>query len=111
MKKHLLARLPFGFELRMHIWPRGAEGPDDDLHKHTTWHVALPLWGSFVEKRFEPNDRPRDIAEIARGPFRFTGDRFRWPLHPYFCSKKTIHTLAPLDDNPAASIVLSGRSR
>lgn len=101
MKKHLLARLPFGFELRMHIWPRGAEGPDDDLHKHTTWHVALPLWGTLVEKLFR--QKPEEYVP------HFVGARFRWPMRPYFCSKKTIHSLVPLDDNPAASIVLSGR--
>lgn len=106
MKNHLLVKLG-GLELRLHVWPRGAEGPDDGPHAHSSWLVALPLWGTLIEKRFAPNDWPRDAGELARGRFRFLGARFWHPGRSYFCSSRTIHSLMPIDSGAAASIMLS----
>lgn len=104
MKNHLLAYVPIlGLELRLNVWPNGAEGPDDGPHRHTAWHISVPLWGAFIEKHFRWDPFVPHV-----GP-SFLRARFRWPMRPYFCSRRTIHSLLPLDSNSAASIVLSGR--
>lgn len=104
MKTHLLAHIPIlDIELRLNVWPSGAEGPDDGPHEHTAWHVAVPLWGTLVEKLFR--QKPEEYVP------HFVRARFRWPLRPYFCSRSVVHSLMPIDGNPAASLVLSGRPR
>ena len=115
MKTHLLAHIPIlDIELRLNVWLSGAEGPDDGPHEHTAWHVAVPLWGTFVEKRFvRERDSSLDHFLRHRTPIglRFLRARFRWPLRPYLCRRDVVHSLMPIDSNSAAAIVLSGRPR
>lgn len=104
MKTHLLAYLSIlDIELRLNVWPSGAEGPDDGPHTHSTWYLAVPLWGTLVEKLFR--QKPEEHVP------HFVHARFRWPLRPYFCSRSVVHSLLPIDSNSAASLVLSGRPR
>ncbi len=123
----LLATLPWGMRLRIHVWPEGVERLETP-HDHRSWFVSLPLWGTFLEQRFEESDAGDDRAESYQvlrchktsgnrkpittpegtASLRLLHARLRYRLRPYFCPSHAIHSFSPTGSDYAASLVLFG---
>lgn len=110
-----------GARLRLHTWAADRSNRSDP-HDHRTWFISIPLWGRFVEYRYEeiPGNistfRCRsttsldrlDTQEDGKSGVKFISKHVRYPFIPYFCSQDVIHSYAPLKKKFAASIVLFG---
>lgn len=109
-----------GRELRVHIWPRGHQGVDADVHDHRCRFVSVPFWGRFLERRYRA--RPGEDCEIiscanngeilesgGRGSVEFTGSRLRRAFVPYFCGLNRVHSFEPLSSGLHMTLVVFGR--
>ncbi len=111
-----------GARIRLHYWPRGVKRLDTP-HDHHSWFISIPIWGRFLEKRF--TDVKGDTHKILQchsswkngvpvtksigdGSLTITSQRRRYPLIPYFCGSKTIHSLTPCGVGPALTLVFFG---
>ncbi len=121
----LLKSFENGLRLRIHYWPRGATRLKTP-HDHRSWFVSLPLWGLFREVRYaevegsafrvincaSTTSNGRAITtEAGRGNLTPISTHHRIPFVPYFCGVGVIHSLQPVFDGPAVSLVLFGRHR
>lgn len=122
----LLHTFSNGIRLRIHTWPRG-ERRLDSPHDHRSWFVSIPLWGKFIERRFEGGggksryDVLRCHSTSSNGIPVTSPDGFgsltevsrqkRYPLIPYLCPAGAIHSLVPEKPGFAATIVLFGPPR
>ena len=112
-----------GYRIRLHVW----RGHSEDRHNHQYGFVSVPLWGSFVETRWDVIDGEdyRQLAcstAVGNTPMRLVGTsrraglrvrsvRTRWPLWPWFCpAAEDVHSLVP-KGRFAVSLVLRGRLR
>ena len=106
----LLVELPFGLRLHIHVWCEGADRLELPRASQS-WTILLPLRGTFIEKRWSLDDAPLDSGVFSWGRHTFASASFRRPGVPYFCPSRTVRSFAPVSDEYAASLVLSGRSR
>jgi len=118
----LLRTFKNGMRLRLHTWPKH-ERRLDTPHDHRSWFVSLPLWGQFIEKRYEENTRgvPVEILRChstsGNGQPITTSEghsalverssRVRRAGVPYFCPAEAVHSFVPTTSF-AASLVLFG---
>jgi len=120
-KRYLLRA--FGYAVRLHVW----HGSREDPHDHRWTFVAVPLRGTFVERRWRIT---RDYGEWTRLACRpasggerpplepicsdgITVDRYatRRPWWPYRCRLGEIHSYEPVGRGPHVSLVFLGRVR
>lgn len=123
-RKVELLRL-FGFRIRLHIWHgNGSEAP----HQHRWPFVGVPLWGRFVDTRWQvqegvthepvlawPSTAPggRRYRRLLGAAVAVTpvGVRVRYPLLPYRCRLGDIHSAAAVGAGRHVSLVLLGPAR
>lgn len=112
-----------GSRIRLHYWPRRVKRLDTP-HDHRSWFVSIPLWGRFVEKRFiETPGSDFDVVKCHSttsgngqllttpagvGNVRLMSKHHRYPFIPYFCRLGTIHSLVPLGQRLAVTVVFFG---
>jgi hypothetical protein len=119
-KRYLLRA--FGYAVRLHVW----HGSREDPHDHRWTFVAIPLRGTFLERRWRVRyggdwiryvcppgaggpDRPLtpdDVGSLAPD-LRY----LRRPFHPYRCRLGEIHSYEPVGRGPHVSLVFLGRVR
>jgi len=120
----LLCAFRNGMRLRLHTWPTGVPRLESP-HDHRSWFISIPLWGSFLERRYreEPSDTSMDVQRChattsGNGTPHVTFERtggvaevmttMRRAFMPYFCPADAIHSFAPTSPRFAASLVLFG---
>jgi hypothetical protein len=110
-----------GARLRIHTWD-GNQSDRLDPHDHRTWFISIPLYGVFVEQRFEEIDGNTpifkcrsttrggrlDIQREGQGGLRVIKTITRYPFIPYFVSKEDIHSFRPKTKSFVATLVLFG---
>lgn len=116
-----------GMRVRLHRWPPSAARLDTP-HDHRSWFVSVPIWGTFIERRFREESRASADYVVLRchstsgngNPItsreRRTGlieesVSMRLPLVPYYCPADVIHSFVPMGDGFAASIVFFGPNK
>ncbi len=116
----------FGFELRLHYWPRGSLDSRADIHNHRWSFISLPLVGNFKEKVFrvvenepenalftkllcypERQNGTRDIIKSGHGLVEKISEQKRRAFRPYYFPALAIHSYEPLEPQRALSIVLT----
>lgn len=126
----LLRTFKNGMRLRLHTWVPGVDRLKTP-HDHRSWFISLPLWGRFLEQRYE-EVRPFERRTFYSRPYQVLrchqtssngrpittpeGDsqlisvssHTRYPLVPYFCGSGAIHSFVPIRPGFAASLVLFG---
>ncbi len=97
-----------GARIRLHRWYKGRITTNDP-HDHRAWFISIPIWGVFVEYRYQEvkgdipiyRCRPNTSAERlniyrdGQSGLKVISKHLRLPLIPYFCSKEEIHTVQP----------------
>jgi len=122
----LIASLKNGMRLRLHTWSAN-DATLESPHDHRSWFISLPLWGKFIERRFqEVAGEDREVLEchatssgngsplttkMGRGSVREVSQHTRYPFLPYFCSSNSIHSYSPQKKGFAASLVLFGPNK
>lgn len=111
------------WRIRLHVWRPGAQ-VSDKPHDHRWGFVSLPLWGRFVDTRYE---RTGELAGVdVAVPDRGAGRRYlpsyepgieqvsqalRRPPLPYRCRIGEIHSYVPAGSGWHVSLVFTGRER
>ena len=115
----------FGFAVRLHTWP--ATKVREDPHDHRFAFVAIPLRGTFYERRWRITSDDGGLTRYAchsavrgvRPPLERIGSdglalrwhRLRRPWWPYRCRLGEIHSYEPVGRGPHVSLVFLGRVR
>jgi hypothetical protein len=62
---------PLGYRVRLHYWPKGHE-KSLSRHNHRWWFISVPLWGRFVDDRYDevPDSRTLRIRVSDRDDTR-----------------------------------------
>lgn len=122
-RKYILLSL-LGYRLRLHVWVNGRG--NDSRHNHRWWFVSVPLFGRFVETRYREipgrslvkiavadrngvRDNARLYTRKGESELEIVARKVRWPLLPYFCPVRDVHSLVPNGGGVHMSIVLCGR--
>jgi hypothetical protein len=122
----LLAMWSNGMRLRFHTW-NAEDSTTDSPHDHRSWFISIPLWGRFVERRYQEvagDDRQVLVCHATSsgngnpltspagtGSVKEVSKTTRYPLIPYYCSVDTIHSYVPAKQGFAASLVLFGPNK
>lgn len=111
----------FGYRIRIHYWPKGAN-KSESRHNHRWWFVSIPLLGRFVDNRyaevadgdtmrikvFDENGRDSGRTYTLDGTSGLLLRRtyVRYPLIPYFCGRREIHSYYPRGNGRHMSLVI-----
>jgi hypothetical protein len=110
----------FGYRLRLHYWPHGAKDSRPDIHDHKWSFISLPLFGSFIERRYIRMDGATynihlcrsttlPLEEVGESGIKQVSENIRRPFRPYLCRHGEIHDYQPVGYTKSASLVITGR--
>lgn len=112
----------FGYSVRLHFWNK-KDGIKDDIHDHRWDFWSLPLYGKFLEKKYNFSFHHKELSysriaciggtngeEVYQQGrnfvFKISEHERKW-LRPYKCEAFDIHSLE-LQSQYGLTLVLTG---